>query len=120
MGEICQSGAVAWKCGANVSPYFQTVSGANIDNFIPQAECFINAATRKDWSGAWANLSGDVKGILTGAVSDLAAIYCINFDMSGYTTRGEAESMITILRDRVNHAISILREIKTQTFMEGE
>lgn len=120
MGVICQSGAVVWKCGANVSPYFQTISGANIDNFIPQAECFVNAATRKDWSGAWANLTGDVRSIVTGVVSDLAAIYCINFDMSGFTTIGEAESMITTLDRRVSHGISILREFLTQEFMEAD
>ena len=117
MGVICQSGAVVWKCGANVSPFFQTISGSNIDNFIPQAECFVNVATRKDWSGAWSTLTGDTRSMVTDAVASVAAIDCINYDMSGFITIGEAESMMTILWQKALHAISILKKEKVKEFM---
>jgi hypothetical protein len=49
--------------------------------------------------------------------SDIAAIYAIEYDLSGFTTRTEAEDMINILRDAALRGLSILRDKKTQTFL---
>ena len=86
---------------------------------MTQAESEINAATRYNWSDAYSGLNVDVKGILKEAASNLAAIYVIQFDMSGYTSRIEAEDMINVLRDGYLRCLSILRDIKAQTFMMG-
>jgi hypothetical protein len=64
-------------------------------------------------------LNADVKGLLKEAASDLAAIYVIQFDMSGYTSRTEAEDMINVLRDAALRALSLLRDKKVQDFMIG-
>jgi len=76
--------------------------------------------TRYNWSDVYATTNSDVQGILTDTTSSLAAIYCIQYDMSGYTTRIEAEDMITILRDATIRNLQILRDIKAQTFIIGE
>jgi len=44
----------------------------------------------------------------------------IKADMSGFTSRGEAESMITVNRDTFLRNISILRDKKVETFIDGE
>lgn len=105
---------VARKAGANASAV--SVVAAYVDDYMTQVESEINVATRYNWSDAYVGLDVDVKGILKEAASNLAAIYVIQYDMSGFSSRGEAESMITILRDAALRAISILREIKSQTF----
>ena len=96
-GIFATTAEVQYKAGANAS------ATANVElyinSFMTQAESEINVATRKNWSDSYSSLNTDVKGILKEAASNLAAIYVIQFDMSGFTSRGEAESMITILRD---------------------
>jgi hypothetical protein len=116
-GIFATTAEVSRKAGANAS----TTSNveAYINDFITQAESEINAATRYNWSDAYTGLNVDVKGILKQAASNLAAIYVIQFDMSGFTSRGEAESMINVLRDGYLRCLSILRDIKSQTFMIG-
>ena len=113
---LCISGTVIWKAGANAS---STITGdpVPLSLFINQAEGEINSATRFDWVTAYSGLNSISKLILEEACSNLAAIYTIQYDMSGYTSRGEAESMITILRDGYLRAIQFLRDIKTQTFL---
>ena len=92
---------------------------AYINDYMTQAESFINAATRKNWSDIYSTLNVDVKGLLKEAASDLAAIYVIQFNMSGYTSRVEAEDMVNILRDAALRCIAVLRDQKTEDFMTG-
>jgi len=117
-GIFCSGAHVLRKAGVNVN---STVSGAEafVNDFIAQAESYINVASRNNWSDDYGSLNADVKEILKEAASDLAAIYFINYDMSGYTSRSEAESMVTILRDRANHCISLLRDKKSEDFIDG-
>ena len=92
---------------------------AYINDFMAQAESTINVMTRKNWSDLYSGLNADVKSILKETASNLAAIYVINYDMGGYTSRTEAEDMINVLRDIALRNISILRDLKQQDFMNG-
>ncbi|NHZ84428.1 MAG: hypothetical protein GWP19_00930 [Planctomycetia bacterium] len=116
-GIFATTAEVSRKAGANASATSNVE--AYINDFMTQAEAEINVATRYNWSDAYSGLNVDVKGILKEATSNLAAIYVIQFDMSGFTSRGEAESMITILRDGYLRNIQFLRDIKSQTFTNG-
>ena len=89
---------------------------AYTNDFATQAESEINVATRYNWSDAYSGLNADVKGILKQAASNLAAIYVIQYDMSGYTSRTEAEDMVNVLRDGYLRCISILRDVKARDF----
>ena len=91
---------------------------AFINDYMTQAESFINTATRINYSDTFSTLNADVKGILKEAASNLAAIYVIQYDMGGFTSRREAESMINILRDAALRAISLLRDKKATTFID--
>lgn len=109
------SGAAFVKAGANAS-----VSIPEDDGWVAWssgATSFINSATRYNWSNNFTTLDDDTKHILDDTASSLVAIQAISYDMSGYTSRGEAESMINIQRDNALRGISILRDIKAQTFM---
>jgi len=116
-GIFATTAEVQRKAGANAS----SISNVEeyINDYMAQVESFINCATRYNWSDAYSGLNADVKGLLKEAASNLAAIYVILYDMSGFTSRGEAEDMITVLRDRANWAIKTLQDKKTQDFING-
>ena len=116
-GTFATTAEVQYKAGANAN----TTANAEtyINAYIKQAESFVNVATRYNWHDAYSGLNEDVKHLLKEAASNLAAIYIIQYDMSGFTSLAEAESMITILRDRANYAIKILQDKKAQDFTTG-
>ena len=120
---FCTSGAAIMKAGKNVS---SEISGAflvgsttdyAIDHWIAQAESTINAMTRYNWTDDYSGMNDDVKKILEDVASDLAAIKAITWDMSGYTSRVEAEDLINVLRDSALRGLAILRDKKTQKFI---
>ena len=92
---------------------------AATDVYVLEVESMVNVLTRYNWSDAYAGLNADIKDILKEATSNLCAIYVIQWDMSGFTSRVEAEDMVNILRDRALFALSLLRDKKNQDFMIG-
>lgn len=116
-GIFCTTAEVERKAGANCSATSKAEAYTN--DYVTQAESEINAACRYNFSDNYATLNADVKGILKQAASNLAAIYVIQYDMSGFTSRIEAEDMINVLRDGYLRCISLLRDKKTQTFLNG-
>ena len=116
-GIFCTTEEVVWKAGLGANTAVATA--APINNFVTQAESTINALIRYNFSDAYATLNADVRGILKEVASNLAAIYVIQYDLSGYTSRIEAEDMINVLRDAALRGLSLLRDKKTQDFITG-
>ena len=107
-----------YKCGAKVSATSKTEPYAN--SFIAQAESLINVSCRKVFAtntAAFTALPATTKQLLTETASDIAAIYAILYDLSGFTSRVEAEDMINVLRDAALRGLSLLRDKKTQGFL---
>jgi len=118
VGIYTKNADILARCGVNANTTSKATAATDI--YVLNVECFINSATRYNWSDAFTTgLNVDVGGILTETGACLCAIYVIQSDMSGFTSRGEAESMITILRDIALRNIQILRDIKVQTFING-
>ena len=117
MGNIISSGQAAFKAGANYSG--SAISEDAWNMWISGAEATVNSATRKNWSDSFATLNDDAKHIVADTVASLAAIDAVKHDMSGFSSRIEAEDMINVLRDAALRNISFLRDIKTQTFIDG-
>ncbi len=105
------------KAGANASATSNVE--VYINDFMTQAESVINVMSQKNWSDAYTGLNVDVKGILKSAASAKAAMSVINFDMSGFTSRAEAQTMLDVLKDEFLEAVSILRDIKKRDFMDA-
>jgi len=116
-GIFCTIAEVERKAGANASA--TSKAEAYVDDYTTQVESVINSLCRFNFSDAYAGLDVDVKGILKEVCSDLVAIYVIQYDMSGFTSRIEAEDMINILRDAALRGLSLLRDKKTQDFING-
>lgn len=117
-GIFATTAEVQRKVGVNAS----TTSNveAFINQYMTEAESYINVVSGKNWSDDYAALNADVKGILKEAASNLAAIYVLNYDfglISAATSRNEAEDRVTVLWERFLQCIEALKEIGTTKFI---
>ena len=119
---FCTSGAALKRAGANVSTAIATLTiGTDyaVEQWISDAESFINVASRQNFSDTYSTLNVDVKKILEETAACLTAIQCIIYDMGNYNSRTEAEDMINTLRDMANRNIAYLRDMKyTEDFIK--
>lgn len=116
-GQFAQDADILLRVGTNASA---TVKAAGwFDTIIVDCEAIINCMTRYDWVAAdtASALDSSVRGILIDTGACLAAMEGIIWDMSGYTSRVEAEDMINVLRDIALRNMAILRDKKVQKFM---
>ena len=102
------------KAGAKVNP---AVSSASMIRYIEQAQATINAQCRYDFVANWASLKTNVKQILEECAENLAAMYAIQYDMSSYSSRIEAETMLDVLRDRFVNNMKILEDMKATDYL---
>ncbi len=107
---------IVQKAGAGKSAAFDTtmMTAANL-----RAESTINNMARYNFSDTFATLNIDVKQLLSDIASSLVAIEAIAYDMSGYTSRIEAEDMINVQRDIALRGLSLLRNQQVVTFING-
>lgn len=116
---LCTSGAVKLKAGANRPADDTDLTADNYTTFINEAEAAIAAETRINWVDEYSGLDADFKTILEDAASSHAAIPVINFDMSGYTSRAEAQTMLDVNYARFRDALRLLKEKVTSDFIQG-
>jgi hypothetical protein len=86
-------------------------SEANINSWCAMAESYINVASRKNWSDAYAGLNADVKAILSDTASNLVAMYGIQYNMGGYSKLAEAQTMLNVLYTRVRDNMILLEKM---------
>jgi hypothetical protein len=117
-GIFATSSEILTKAGEN---YDTGVTEAKINELCLQAESVINCITRYNWTDAWnaGTLNVDVKYILSAAESSWVAIHIISYNMSGYSSRAEAETMLDVQRDMWFKAIDLLIDQKVKDFMVG-
>ena len=118
-GQFAQDADILLRVGTKASA---TVKAAGwFDTIILDVEAVINSKSRFDWTAAdtATTLDTAVRGILIDTGASLAAIQGIAWDMSGFTSRVEAEDMINILRDTALRNIAILRDKKIQEFIKN-
>ena len=118
-GQFAKDADILLRVGTNASA---TVKAAGwFDTIILDVEAYINCYCTFDFSTAdtASALNSTVRGLLIDTGACLAAIEGIIWDMSGFTTRQEAEAMITVLRDIALRNMAILRDKETQRFMKN-
>jgi hypothetical protein len=117
-GIFASNAQVARKAGANVNT---TSIGSDYTNqYLSEAESYINSVCRFNFSDVYDSLNDDTKKILQECASNIAAIYSITYDLSGYTSRIEAEDMINVLRDAYLRDLQVLRDKKVSDFVREE
>lgn len=116
-GIYTTNAQIANRAGANVSAV--SIAVGETDKYVLIAEAYVNAKTRTNWSDlVTTGLNADVKGMLTEASACLCAINAIAYDMSGFTTVLEAQSIMDVLRDRHVQAMKALEDMKVRTFVK--
>ena len=115
-GIFATTAEVERKAGSKVSA--TSKAEAYVNQYMAEAESLINNVCRFNFSDNYSTLNGDTKETLKEVSSNLAAIYAIQYDMSGFTSRVEAEDMINVLRDAALRAMSLLRDQKVKTFIK--
>ena len=114
------SGACLLKAGANVDSKFTgTDAETNWNELIAQAESFINTVTRINYTDTYASLNADVQKILEDAAACHAAIGAIMYDMSGYTSRAEAQTMLDVNWARLMEDVNLLKDKKHTDFINS-
>ena len=121
---MCQSGAALLKAGEKRDSDLATLSGASmanlyVDELIVQAESIINVTSRRNWTDDFAGLNADVKMILEDWCSNLAAMYLIEYNMNGYGSTRQAETMLDVLNNANVRNQSLLRDKKQETFIDN-
>jgi len=111
---LTTSGAAIIKAGPNVNADIIT-SGAFLAKWSDDSEGQIIAATRRDWVTDYASVPTGVKGILSDVCSSMIAKQIICYDMSGYTSRQEATTMLDVHDDLVQKGFSTLKDFKSNT-----
>lgn len=114
-GIFATSAQVGYKAGAGKSAVSSAV--AYTDFYLLQAESYICAVTRYNWRDAYAALNIDVKYLLQEAASNIAAIYVILYDMSGYNALSYAQLMLNVLWGRAELCINLLKDYKVKDMM---
>lgn len=115
-GTLCSYGEVKTKAGSGASA--TSTDEAIINTFVQQAQSEICAITRFNWVENYADLNEDLKYILNDLCSNIAAIYCINYDMNGYDGGSlEAQRMIDNYRERNKQLYKLLENQEVKTFI---
>lgn len=116
-GTFCINADVLRKAGAGVSSVSSAEAFTN--DYITQAESYINCMCRHNFTDTYGTLNDDVKFILKEAASNLAAIYAMMYDFTGYVSRIDAEDKIQICWMRFKHCLRVLKDQKAITFINN-
>lgn len=109
---LTSSGAAIIKAGKNASSDI-TLSGSALAGWSNEAEGRIIGETRRDWVGNYTGLPSGIKNILSDVCSSYIAKQIISYDMSGYTSRAEALTMLNIQDDIAREGLRILKDFKS-------
>jgi hypothetical protein len=107
-GVFATTAEVQYKAGANASSTYN--AELYINSFIAQAESRINIESGYNWNSSYGSLATGVKKLLTEASSNLAATYVIQADLSGFTSLGEAQTQLDVLRINYLDCIKLLQK----------
>lgn len=113
--------ATKTECDAMAGELVDTTgyTETNINNWCLQAESFLNALSKYNWSDKFASLNADVKYILAEYSARYVAVSAISYNMAGFTTRTEAENMVNIHIYRMKQIEYILSNNNYNTYIQG-
>lgn len=100
--------------GANANSTI-TADSTTLARWSDQAEGIIGSKTRRTWIDDYSSLSTEIKGILNDVAASLIAMKIIHYDMSGFTSRQEAGTMLDFLDERVSDGLNVLKDFKSSS-----
>lgn len=114
-GTLCINADVEKKAGTNANSTADAEAYTNV--YIKQAEGQVCAMSRYDWVTNYSSISTIGKEFLRNVTSSLAALMVINYDMSGYTSKSEAQTMLDVNYAIVAESMNLLLDDKYRNFI---
>ena len=114
-GIMTTNAGVKAKAGAYANG--TAVGETNTNLYIHMAEGVINSLSKFNWCDIYAGLDTDVIYMLDDCASNLAAMYAIQYDMSGFSSLAEAQTMLNVLRDGFERDIKALQDKDVYDFI---
>lgn len=119
-GTFCDEVDVANRAGVGMSSDIDSGDTAETDLWIVDYENELCAVLNYDIITNTALLTANGKQLFGIYVSCMAANDAVKYDMSGYTSRTEAEDIINVNRDTALRVLSILRTTKVKSYLKVE
>jgi len=116
-GTIVTEAEMDLMSGENVDATGDTE--ANHNDLAAQAESYLSNLMRYNVVDNYSTLNEDVKRMLSEWAARYAAISLIAYNMAGFSTRIEAENMITVHAYRMQQIEKLLKEQNTVTYIKG-
>jgi hypothetical protein len=116
-GIFATTAEIGYKAGSGKSS--TSAAEAYTNSFIAQAESYINSYCKYNFSDTYSTLNADVKALLKEAASNIAAMYVIAYDMTGYSNLAEAQTLMNLLWDRALKCMDILKDKDVTAFISG-
>lgn len=107
---LTTSGAILIKAGSDIDTSIAS-SGAVMGKVCDEAEATFCGLTRYDWITNYSSIKTSFKAMIDDAVSDLAGMKLINYNLNGYGLNN-AQTMLDVLKDNSNKIIAALVEDK--------
>jgi len=114
-GTICTENEIALMAGENVDSTGDTE--ANHNDLVAQAESYLSILMRFNVTDNYAAMDADYKRIFSEWGARYAAVALIAYNMAGFTSRVEAEDMISIHLHRMEEIEKIVKDKKQETFI---
>lgn len=115
MVDFATSGAATHKAGVSMSTAIPELAWAEWASF---AQATVQAEARENYIDTYATLDADVKTVVADAATSIMAAQAVKFDMSGYTSRGEAQDIINVELDNAQKQMRRLKDKKVgKTFL---
>lgn len=114
---LCTSGAAVAAAGTFVNTSIQG-NATELDNFSNQAEGAICAECHTDFVSNYANFDTEIQNALQTICAAKIAKKLVKYDMSGYTDRREAETILDVLDDEESKGLQTLNKKQFQRFSE--
>ena len=115
-GVFASNAIVVRAAGANTSSW--AITEAYTNDYLRQAESFINANCRFNFSDVYSTLNVDVKFLLRMTAAKLAAIDVIEYDTSGMSS-SEAQFKVNVLWAKAMDGLKMLKDKAKQKFIRS-
>lgn len=107
-GTLCINADVEKKAGASASSTADAEAYTNV--FIKQVEGYICTMAKYDFVTNYSSLSTIGKEFLRNLASSYTAVLVINYEMSGYTSRTEAQTMLDVNYSIVTEGMNLVSD----------
>lgn len=114
---VCSSYAIVRKAGVSVNSSL-AASLAFLAQISDEAEALINATARIDLIANYSSLNSTTRNILGAIASSWGGNQLIMADMSGYTSRYEAQTMLDVNDQTVQTGLKLIEDKNVTDFMD--